>query len=98
VLGQAAPVERQLFWRYKANAQRAVRHGDWKYLQTAGNEFLFNLAQDQRERANLAEREPERLKQLRADWLAWNAQMLPITDEVRTYKISGKVQADRPGN
>lgn len=97
-LGQAAPAERQLFWRYKANAQRALRDGDWKYLQVNGNEFLFNLAHDQRERANLAEREPERLSKLRADWLAWNAGMLPITDDVRTYKISGKVQADRPGN
>ena len=97
ILGRAPVVERQLFWRYKSLAQRAVREGDWKYLQVNGNEFLFNLAQDQRERANLAEREPERLARLRADWLAWNAQMLPITDEVRSYRISPKVQADRPG-
>ncbi len=97
VLGQAAPVERKLFWRYKSNAQRALRDGDWKYLQINGNEFLFNLAQDQRERANLAEREPERLARLRADWEAWNAGMLPITEDVKSYKISPKVQADRPG-
>ncbi len=97
ILGQAAPVERKLFWRYKSNAQRALREGDWKYLQVNGNEFLFNLAQDSRERANLAEREPERLARLRADWLAWDATMLPITEDVKSYKISPKVQADRPG-
>jgi len=97
ILGQAASVERKLFWRYKSNAQRALRAGDWKYLQVNGNEFLFNLAQDVRERANLAEREPARLSQLRAEWLAWDATMLPITEDVRSYRISPKVQADRPG-
>ena len=34
-------------------AQRAVRDGDWKYLQIAGNEFLFDVVADPRERANL---------------------------------------------
>ena len=75
----------------------ALRDGDWKYLQINGNEFLFNLTQDARERANLAEREPERLRQLRADWVAWDATILPITEDVRSYKISPKVQADKPG-
>jgi arylsulfatase A-like enzyme len=97
ILGQAERVERRLFWRYKAAAQRALRDGDWKYLQINGNEFLFNLAQDARERANLAQREPERLSKLRDDWLAWNQGMLPILDEVRSNRINPKVQADRPG-
>ena len=97
ILGQAAPAGRKLFWRYKAMAQRALRDGDWKYLQVNGNEFLFNLAQDQRERANLAEREPARLARLRSDWEAWNAGMLPITEDVRSNRINPKVQADRPG-
>ncbi|MFK4704493.1 arylsulfatase A-like enzyme [Roseateles asaccharophilus] len=97
LLGQAASVPRQLFWRYKSNAQRALRDGDWKYLQINGNEFLFNLAQDQRERANLTEREPGRLDKLRADRAAWNAGMLPIPEKSRSYRISPKAQADRPG-
>lgn len=97
ILGQAPAVERKLFWRYKAMAQRALRDGDWKYLQINGSEFLFNLAQDQRERANLAEREPARLARLRSDWEAWNAGMLPITEDVRSNRINPKVQADRPG-
>lgn len=97
ILGQAPAVERRLFWRYKAMAQRALRDGDWKYLQINGNEFLFNLAQDPRERANQAEREPARLARLRSDWEAWNAGMLPITEDVRSNRINPKVQADRPG-
>lgn len=93
----AAPVERTLFWRYKANAQKAVRAGDWKYLKLNDNEFLFNLAQDQRERANLATKHPDKLAELKGQWEAWNAGMLPITPDVRTHGVSGKVQADRYG-
>ena len=52
----AAPVERKLFWRYKANAQRAARNGDYKYLKILDNTFLFNVAEDPMERANLKER------------------------------------------
>jgi arylsulfatase A-like enzyme len=58
--------------------QRALRDGDWKYLQVDGNEYLFDLSADERERANQAKRQPERLAALRADWLAWNATMPPI--------------------
>ena len=64
--GQRAPAERTLFWRYKANAQRAVRSGNWKYLRINGNEFLFDVAVDQRERANLAQRHPDVFAQLKA--------------------------------
>jgi len=56
ILGTQPVKPRTLFWRYKANTQRAVRSGDWKYLKINGNEFLFNLANDQRERANLAQK------------------------------------------
>ena len=34
--------------------QRALRDGDWKYLQVDGNEYLFNIPADERERANHA--------------------------------------------
>ena len=37
-----APIPRKLFWRYKANAQRAMRDGDYRYLKILDNTFLFN--------------------------------------------------------
>ena len=58
--------------------QRALRVGDWKYLQVDGNEYLFNVTNDERERANLAAREPQRLELMRAQWLAWNEGIPPI--------------------
>jgi arylsulfatase A-like enzyme len=69
---------RPLHWRMNHRDQRALRDGDWKYLQVDGNEYLFNIPADARERANRARREPERLAAMRADWLAWNATMPPI--------------------
>ena len=79
VLRDAAHVfRRPMHWRMNHRDQRALRDGDWKYLQVDGNEYLFDLSADERERANQAKRQPERLAALRADWLAWNATMPPI--------------------
>jgi arylsulfatase A-like enzyme len=61
--------------------QRACRDGDWKYLRVDGNDYLFDISDDERERANRAAVEPERLQRLRADWEAWNATMPPIPDD-----------------
>ncbi len=70
--------ERALYWRMNHRGQRALREGDWKYLQVDGHEYLFNIAKDERERANLAQREPDRLARMRAQWLAWNESVPPI--------------------
>lgn len=96
VLEGSAPVHaRTLFWRYKAQAQRAVREGDWKYLRINDNEFLFDVVADPRERANLREKHPAVFKRLKQQWEAWNAGFLPITDEVFTHGITPDIQADR---
>ena len=72
---------RPLYWRMNHRGQRALRDGDWKYLQVDGNEYLFNIPADERERANQGKKEPERLAAMRADWLAWNATMPPIPED-----------------
>ena len=77
LLGKAAPVERTIYWRIKADNQSAVRQGDWKYLKIANKEALFNLASDEREQANFANAEPQKLAELRLLWDRWNGEMLP---------------------
>ncbi len=77
----AATFDRPMAWRMLHRGQRAFRQGDWKYLQVDGYEYLFNLAEDERERANLAPRQPERLAGLRQAWADWNALMPPIPDD-----------------
>ena len=73
--------ERPLYWRMNHRSQRAMRLGDWKYLQVDGHDYLFNIAVDARERANLGAREPERLEAMRQMWQTWNATMPPIPDD-----------------
>ncbi len=70
--------DRPLFWRMNHRGQRAMRHGDWKYLRVDGVDYLFNLSQDERERANLAPLQPARLAEMVQAWEAWNATMPAI--------------------
>jgi arylsulfatase A-like enzyme len=72
----SATFERPLYWRMNHRQQRALRSGDWKYLKVDDHEYLFNLAADARERANLAVREPDRFEAMRRAWLDW-AQTVP---------------------
>ena len=93
-----APVQpRTLYWRYKANAQRAIRDGDMKYLKILDNTFLFNVVEDPMERANLKARMPEVYERLANKWLAWNQSMLPEVDESSTGSNTGNTWADHIG-
>ncbi len=70
-----------LYWRF--GEQWAIRHGDWKLV--VGNEpgspatktkpaELINLAADIGEAKNLAGEQPEKVKELQALLVAWNAE------------------------
>ena len=74
----AACFERELYWRMKFRNQKAMRAGPWKYLSLDGDEFLFDLARDARERANRGGHERERLAAMRARYAAWEATMPPL--------------------
>jgi arylsulfatase A-like enzyme len=93
----AAPVNRRLYWRYKANQQRAMRDGDLKYLKILDNTFLFNVADDPMERANLKVRRKDVYDRMAEQWMAWNATMLPETKENRTSNFTGAQLADHIG-
>ncbi|MDR2333407.1 MAG: sulfatase-like hydrolase/transferase [Burkholderiaceae bacterium] len=69
---------RPLFWRMNHRGQRAMRDGDWKYLRVDGIDYLFNLRSDERERANLAPLQPQRLAAMVGAWEQWNDSMPAI--------------------
>jgi arylsulfatase A-like enzyme len=81
----ASTAERALFWRMLYRNQRSLRAGHWKYLSVEGNEFLFDLAEDSRERANRKHDEAARFAQMKAQWSAWNESMLPLPASQRPY-------------
>lgn len=78
-----------LYWRF--GQQIAVRKGDWKLVKapvapgaplreeatvaTTVGAQLYNLAKDIGENENLAEKEPQRVKELAADWSRWNSEL-----------------------
>jgi arylsulfatase A-like enzyme len=81
LMGQSMSMTRTLYWRYRMNAQRAMRDGDFKYLKLQDNTFLFNVVDDPRERANLKQLRQEVFDRMEAEWHAWNATMLPEIDD-----------------
>lgn len=86
--------ERVLHWRMKHRQQRAIRQGRWKYLKVDEHEYLFDVEADERERANLARRHPERLAALRAAWEDWDRAMRPIPEDAVVSNVYGL--ADMP--
>ena len=98
VLTRSAPsVPRKLYWRYKANAQRAMRDGDLKFLKIRDHTFLFDVVADPLERANLKHRRQDDYRRLEREWLDWNATMLPEIKASFTGGFSGEDLADHYG-
>jgi arylsulfatase A-like enzyme len=86
--------DRPLYWRMNHRQQRALRDGSWKYLAVDGHEYLFELSRDARERANQAQREPQRLADMRAAWEAWARGMPGIPPDSVVTLVFG--EADMP--
>ena len=78
-----------LYWRF--GQQIALRMGDWKLVKApgggtvageqagkanTGNAQLYNLKEDIGEKENLAEKHPEKLKELAAIWEKWNSELV----------------------
>jgi arylsulfatase A-like enzyme len=91
------PMSRKLFWRYKYNDQQAARDGDWKYLKILDNTFLFDVARDPMERANLKDRHKDVYDRLVGQWDEWNATMLPLDPQSFTGGFTGAQLADHFG-
>ena len=94
VTGQSQPAPRKLYWRYRLNAQRAVRDGDMKWLRINGNTFLFDVVADPLERANLKAKRPDVFARLEADYQTWQATMLPEDPAATTYGFHPAQLAD----
>jgi arylsulfatase A-like enzyme len=61
--------ERSLYWLWgmgRNNERAALRHGDWKIVRMGADADweLFNLEDDPNETTDLAEKNPEKLKEL----------------------------------
>ena len=75
--GEKKVYDRTLYWRmFQAKSQKAIRDGNWKYLQIERNESLFDLSADPSEKNNLKEKHPEIFEKLKSKYAAWEKTML----------------------
>lgn len=74
-----------LYWRF--GDQNAIRHGDWKLVQYDQNADsspakgvteprLYHLRDDIGESKNLAEANPEKVRELKSLWQSWNKELV----------------------
>lgn len=76
--GARGTVPRELFWRiFQRRRQKAVRSGDWKYLQKQEGEFLYDLAADPGEKQDLKAAQPAVFQRLKERMAAWEREVLP---------------------
>jgi arylsulfatase A-like enzyme len=76
--GERPETPRTFYWRINRTGrqQKAIRHGDWKYVFDGGYvDLLFNLKDDLSERRNLAIHHPEIMHDLRQRLAAWEKEM-----------------------
>lgn len=85
ILTGSAPAEkRTFFWRIDrpARQQKAVRHGDWKYLKDGNVEMLFDLRNDVGERYDLYRQHPDIMADLKRRLTAWENELAQITPSI----------------
>jgi arylsulfatase A-like enzyme len=88
-----------LCWR--AGAQKAIRMGDWKLVQTPRDTTaqLFNLKDDIGEQRDLAQTQPEKLKELQAAFAEWEKGTQPakwVRQDQRNAEPGGKLKSGAP--
>lgn len=68
---------RTFYWRTSnRSTANALRHGEWKYLQTSEGEFLFNLFDDPYEKRDLSKTNPAKLQAMKKDFQMLDSEML----------------------
>jgi len=75
--GKAKLKDRTLYWRtIERSHHKAMRDGNWKYLQDEKGEYLFDLSVDPSEKNNLREKNLDTFEKLKTMYAAWEATVL----------------------
>jgi hypothetical protein len=89
-----APQSRKVFWRYRSNVQRAMRDGNMKWLTINDNQFLFDVATDPLERANLRRKQPDVFERMAREYAEWDATMMREDLVSYSYNFNSQQLAD----
>jgi arylsulfatase A-like enzyme len=70
-------IERTLYWRtFQRTKQKALRSGNWKYLQDENGEYLFDLKNDRAEKHDLKDQNAAVFLKLKEKYAAWEKTVL----------------------
>jgi arylsulfatase A-like enzyme len=91
-------IERDLLW-WLHEGNRAIRVGDWKLVAAKDDPWeLYNLRTDRAESQNLAAEQPERVRELAAQWESETAEitkLAALTAPPRGPNKAGKTKAGK---
>lgn len=73
--GRGKSERKEMFWQATARNASAARVGDWKWVNHAGKEGLYNLATDLGEKRDLCAERPDMLKTVKDRYAAWWKEM-----------------------
>ena len=62
-----------MFWQRKDD--KAARIGSWKWVESSRGNGLFDLSKDVGEKKDLSGKRPDKLKEMRAAFAQWKAEM-----------------------
>ena len=87
--------ERTVFWR--TQWAHAARRGSWKHYVHGGLEYLYDLAADESENANLRLKHPQIAADLKQAYEGWNVTMQPIpADAIRPREAIERAKGMEP--
>jgi arylsulfatase A-like enzyme len=76
-------IDRELYWRtfqlFENNKHKAMRKGNWKYLQDEKGEYLFDLSVDPQEKSDLKSKQEKRFNMMKLKFADWEKTVLPPT-------------------
>ena len=75
--GKKKNSERVFYWRtFQRSKQKAIRDGNWKYLQDETGEYLFDLMADQGEKNDVKAKEDSIFNRLKKEYASWEKTVL----------------------
>ncbi len=71
--GDQTSPRNEMFWQRRND--KAARVGEWKWVESARGNGLFNLAEDIGENNDLSDSRPEKLQEMKQHFTSWRAEM-----------------------
>ena len=71
--GETSSSRKEMFWQRRND--KAARVGNWKWVESAKGNGLFNLEEDIGETTDLSESHPEKLNEMKQHFAIWKQNM-----------------------